>query len=410
MCKKDVLVVKKNHDYSKFQFIYFIFVSAIGFFFPYFNVYLEQELGFSGSDIGLVIAVSLLASVIMSPLWGAISDKTGKYKLMLKALLFAYAIAAFLLFQVSTVFFVILFATLMEVVGIGIAPMLDVLAVDYCERTGKDFGKLRIAASMGWVFGSYMAGVLVTTFLFDLSFVIFIPLIGLVLAAVVLTMFLPDVAQAGDKESESLAPEKPSPKMLFKNKAFIFLMLYNFLTISVIDAVISFSGNHLVLTLGAGASAIGLMNVFAVAPEFILFFFATKMMNRIGFKRFYIIAIIMLIIRFTIYALTSNVLVFLLAGMLAPIMMIGAVIGNFIYIKKHVQSNLTGTAFMINAGILTLGRAFYSLLFGVVYEWFGSFMLFKVSIAFFIVALLILLPTKHFEVFDRPLHVTDMEI
>ena len=402
--------MKKNHDYSKFQFIYFIFVSAIGFFFPYFNVYLEQELGFTGSDIGLVIAISLLTSVIVSPLWGAISDKTGKYKVLLKVLLFGYATAALLLFQVSSIFFVILFATIMEAIGIGISPMLDVLAVDYCERTGKDFGKLRIAASMGWVFGSYMAGILITNFMFDLSFVVFIPLIGLVAISGLLAFVLPNVTPSDNKEETTQVIEKSSPKMLLANKAFVFLMIYNFLTISVIDAVVSFSGNHLVLTLGSEASAIGLMNVFAVAPEFILFFFATKMMNRIGFKKFYIIAVIMLIIRFAIYAFTSNVLIFLLAGMLAPVMMIGAVIGNFIYIKKHVQTNLTGTAFMLNAGILTLGRAFYSLLFGVVYEWFGSFTLFKVSIGFFVVALIILIPTKHFEVFDRPVHITDLEI
>jgi len=400
--------MKKNHDYFKFQVIYFIFVSASGFFFPYFNVYLEQELGFTGSDIGLVIAISLLTSVVISPLWGAISDKTGKYKLMLRALLFIYSVAAWLLFSVNTLFWVILFTTIMEAVGIGLSPMLDVLAVDYCERTGKDFGKLRIAASMGWVFGTYATGFLVTTFLFDLSLAMFVPLIGLMIIAGLLTFLLPNAASKDNNLEDSLATEKPSAKMLLKNKAFIFLMIYNFLTVSIIDAVAAFSGNHLVVTLGAEASAIGWMNVFAVVPEFILFFFATKMMNKIGFKRFYIIALLTLIARFAIYAFTGNVLVFLIASTLAPVMMIGAIIGNFMYIKKHVQRNLTGTAFMINAGILTLGRAFYSLLFGVIYEWFGSFTLFKVSIGFFIIALLILLPTKHFEIFDgKPLHITD---
>ena len=402
--------MKKNHDYFKFQLVYFIFISASGFFFPYFNVYLEQELGLTGSEIGLVIAISLLTSVVISPLWGVISDKTGKYKLMLRVLLFTYSIATWLLFRANTLFLVILFTSIMEAVGIGLNPMLDVLAVDYCERTGKDFGKLRIAASMGWVFGSYMTGFLVTTFLFDLSFVMFIPLIGLMLVSGILTFLLPNAQPNDSKEKAPLATENPTAKRLLKNKAFIFLMIYNFLTVSIIDAVATFSGNHLVLTLGAEASSIGWMTVFAVVPEFVLFFFATKIMNKIGFKRFYIIALVTLIIRFAIYAFTNNVLVFLFASVLSPVMMIGAIIGNFMYIKKHVQNNLTGTAFMINAGILTLGRAFYSLLFGVIYEWFGSFTLFKVSIVFFIVALLILLPTKHFEIFDsKPLHIAGME-
>ena len=404
--------MKKTNDYFKFQVIYFVFVAASGFFFPYFNVYLEQELGFSGSDIGLLIAISLSTSVIISPFWGAISDRTGKYKSMLKCLLVTYSLAAWLLFRVDTLFWVILFATLMEAIGIGLSPMLDLLAVDYCERSGKDFGKLRIAASMGWVFGSYATGFLVATFMFDLSFAMFVPLIGLMLLAVVLANFIPNVEPKNVRNEgadDAEATEKPTIKTLLQNKAFIFLMIYNFLTVSIIDSVAAFAGNHLVLTLGAEASAIGWMNVFAVVPEFILFFFATRIMMKIGFKRFYLIALGTLILRFALYAFTNNVLVFLLASTLAPFMMIGAIIGNFMYIKRHVQANLTGRAFMINAAILTLGRATYSLLFGVVYEWFGSFMLFKVSIAVFVVALLILLPTRHFDVFDgQPLHVTGL--
>jgi len=227
--------------------------------------------------------------------------------------------------------------------------------------------------------------------------------------AFVLAFFIPDTKPKDDAGiAKDEATDKPSIRLLFKNKAFIFLMVFNFLTLSLIDSVVAFAGNHLVITLGAEASVIGWMNVVAVTPEFIFFIFATKIMNKVGFKRFYIFAVITLILRFVVYALTSNVLFFLLAGALGPIMMGAGIIGNFLYIKRHVANNLTGTAFMINAAILTLGRAIFSMVFGVIYEWFGSFMLFKFSIVFFIIALLILLPTRHFDVIGGPLHVTDV--
>jgi predicted MFS family arabinose efflux permease len=143
------------------------------------------------------------------------------------------------------------------------------------------------------------------------------------------------------------------------------------------------------------------MNVIAVLPEVIFFLFATKLMMKVGFKKFYIFAVVTLILRFMVYSVTENVFLFLAVGAVGPIMMASAVIGNFLYIKKHVANNLTGTAFMINAAILTLGRAVFSLMFGVIYDRFGSFMLFKFSIVFFVIALLILLPTRHFDVFDK---------
>jgi len=394
--------MKKNRNYIKFWMMYFLFVSGFGFFFPYFNVYLEQSLGFSGSEIGLVISISLLASVAISPLWGALSDKAGKYKLMLKVLLFSYAAAAWLLFQVHTLFWVILFTTLMEVVGIGMAPMIDVLAVDYCERSGKDFGKLRIAASIGWVSGSYVAGFLVTDLLFDLGIAMFWPLIGLMMLTFILALIIPDVEKKDDKDDDTNSEaEKPALTALFQNKAFVFLMVFNFLTMSLIDSVVAFSGNHLVTTLGAAASAIGWMQVIVALPEVVFFLFATKLMMKMGFKKFYILAVVTLMIRFAVYATTESVFLFLAIGAVGPIMTAVAIIGNFLYIKKHVSSNLTGTAFMINAAVLTLGRAVFSLMFGVIYDWFGSFMLFKFSMIFFVIALLILLPTRHFDVFDE---------
>ena len=393
--------MNKKWHYVNFQMIYFIFVSGFGFFFPYFNVYLEQNLGFSGSEIGIIISISLLSSVAISPLWGMISDRTGKYKLLLKALLFVYAFVAWLLFQTTTLFFMIVFATIMEVVGIGMGPMLDVLAVDYCERTGKDFGKLRIAGSLGWIFGSYGAGFLMTYLLFDIRIVIFWPLIVFMILAGMLAMFLPEAKKQTETSDKNGTETKLSARTLLKNKAFIFLMVFNFLTLALIDAVIAFAGNHLVLTLEAAPSVIGWMNVIAVLPEVIFFLFATRLMMRIGIKRFYIFSVLTLILRFAVYATTEHVGLFLAIGAVGPMMMAVGGIGNFLFIKKHVKKGLIGTAFVINVAILTLGRAIFSLIFGVIYQWYGSFMLFKFSIVCVIVALIILLLTKHFDVFDE---------
>lgn len=403
--------MKKNGYYVKFQAIYFVFVSGFGFFFPYFNVYLEQHLGFSGSEMGLVISISLLASVAISPLWGAMSDKSKKYKLILKMLLFFYGTAAWLLFQAEALIWVILFTTMMEAVGIGIAPMLDVLAVDYCQRSGKDFGKLRIAASIGWVFGSYGAGFLVTYLLFDIGIAMFGPLIGFMVVAFVLALFIPDLEQKEVVEDEGahFEKEKPSVKALMQNKAFVFLMVFNFLTFSLVDSIIAFAGNHLVMTLDAKPAAIGWMHVVSVLPEVIFFLFATRLMKKIGFKKFYTLGVVTLIVRFLVYAMTESVFLFLMAGAVGPFMMASAVIGNFLYLKKHVQDHLMGTAFMINAAILTLGRAVFSLIFGVIYDWFGSFMLFKFSIVFFMIALLLLLPTRHFDILDEKLDFKDKD-
>ena len=67
----------------KFQMFYFVVLAALGCFIPYINVYLENNIGLGGSEIGLITMISLILGVCVAPLWGILGDKTKKYNLFL---------------------------------------------------------------------------------------------------------------------------------------------------------------------------------------------------------------------------------------------------------------------------------------------------------------------------------------
>ncbi len=57
--------------------VWFFCLGGLGIFFPYFSLYLHENAGLSGSEVGLIIAILPLMGIAAQPLWGQLADRTG---------------------------------------------------------------------------------------------------------------------------------------------------------------------------------------------------------------------------------------------------------------------------------------------------------------------------------------------
>ena len=53
--------------------LHFLYFAALSYFIPYINLYFE-DVGLSGSEIGLVRSLLSLVGIVAAPLWGMLSD------------------------------------------------------------------------------------------------------------------------------------------------------------------------------------------------------------------------------------------------------------------------------------------------------------------------------------------------
>ena len=83
---------------TAFWFVYF---GSLGIFFPYFSLYLRENAGLSGTQVGLVLAISPLVGMIAQPVWGQIADRTGARARTLAFLTVGTAIGYLLLGRAS---------------------------------------------------------------------------------------------------------------------------------------------------------------------------------------------------------------------------------------------------------------------------------------------------------------------
>jgi PPP family 3-phenylpropionic acid transporter len=56
---------------------WFLMMAPMGLMLPYFALYLREDAGLSGSQVGAVFAVMPLVAMLSQPLWGVVADRTG---------------------------------------------------------------------------------------------------------------------------------------------------------------------------------------------------------------------------------------------------------------------------------------------------------------------------------------------
>ncbi len=56
---------------------WFVVLGGLGTFFPFYSLYLNENAGLTGPQVGIVMAVVPLVGMIVQPLWGQVADRTG---------------------------------------------------------------------------------------------------------------------------------------------------------------------------------------------------------------------------------------------------------------------------------------------------------------------------------------------
>lgn len=168
------------------SFTLVVVMLGFGMVIPIFPFYIE-ELGASGSELGLLVATSALLEFIFAPIWGSVSDRTGRKPILmlgmvgytLSSLLLGLSTQLWMLFAsraLSGILSSATLATAMAYIGDSTSE----------EDRGGGMGMLGAAMGLGVILGPGLGGWLGTD---SLSLPFFIAA-GLSLVALVLILFL----------------------------------------------------------------------------------------------------------------------------------------------------------------------------------------------------------------------------
>jgi MFS transporter, PPP family, 3-phenylpropionic acid transporter len=137
-----------------FNFFYF---SMFALFISFLPIY-SAKVGMSGTNIGFILGLGSLISIIAQPLWGMVSDKSRTIKKVLLLLLTASILVGTLLYQANQIWSLVIFVALMNVFYLPTDPLVESLNFQTSQREKVGYGSVRMYGALGYACVSLTAG------------------------------------------------------------------------------------------------------------------------------------------------------------------------------------------------------------------------------------------------------------
>jgi MFS transporter, PPP family, 3-phenylpropionic acid transporter len=128
-----------------------VYFGSLGIFYPYFSLYLRENAGLTGTQVGIVLAVSPFVGMIAQPFWGHLADRTGRRSRMLALLTLGTALGYFALGLVRGFWPIVLATGALALVGTAIFPIMTSVSLAILRKAGSHaFGRVRVWGTIGY--------------------------------------------------------------------------------------------------------------------------------------------------------------------------------------------------------------------------------------------------------------------
>ena len=364
---------------SKFYMKYLILFIGLGAYNTFLPVYLENTLGFSSSQVGIIVSIPSILGIIFVPIWGLLSDLMNKQKLILWINVLVSLLCAVIYTITKSFLAVFIVAIFLEMFRNSILPLTDTITTAYCEKTNKNYGNIRVIGSLFFAVASFLCGQLIKATNNDLMF--FYVFIVSMIGCLIITPTLPTLESNTKPEKVNLKQDLP---LLFKNKAYLLILLCGICVNSLTEAMASYQGIHLI-NLGAGSDLVGLLTVFMVLPELFFMVKTKSLLEKYGMVKMISFASIALILRWVVYLFTSNPLIFMIATSMHGVAISIIIICSFDFIGKVVDKKLYTTSMTVYSFTIGISYSLMKLLYGGLIDMFGikSIFIFSIGVSLF---------------------------
>ncbi len=149
-----------NRDLALIRAYFFLTIGAGGFLFPFITLFYNQQ-GLSGTEIGLLGTVGWGIGLIAAPLWGRWADNAARPRRLLQISLIGTALFIMLLSQQKVFLWMAFFIALDAIISAGSEPLSMTQALAIVQHQKSGFGSVRLWGSLGWALSAPLCGWLI---------------------------------------------------------------------------------------------------------------------------------------------------------------------------------------------------------------------------------------------------------
>lgn len=345
-----------------FYSFYFLVFFSFGALFPLLTVYLKDDVGLSGSQIGMIMSISPVVMILIQPMWGVFSDYTQKPRQILIGTLFFTALAGFGFSFVGGYAGLLVIAFLLAFSQSALVPISDSITLNYVQKTKGNYGSIRLWGAVGFAIAVLVSGKL--SEYFSLTVIFYVFAIGL-LIAMVMVFFLP-------KESQSMSVNiRDGIGTLMKMPKFVLFLVTTFLIFGPVFAN-NFYFGLFITDIGGTVTGVGIAFLLAAGSEAPFMRIAGKWISRFGLHSIMISAALVSALRWVFYFFEPPLYI-----VYATTIAQGFSVGLFIpaamqYVRDIAPINVRATAVSLYTAVGNgLGSWFCTFLGGYIAEYFS---------------------------------------
>jgi PPP family 3-phenylpropionic acid transporter len=143
--------------YLSISALYFFSYYGFGALYPLITQY-YKSINLTGTQIGMISAITPVVSIVTQPLWGMICDRYQIRKPVLILTLVVSALVSLLFPAVSTYALVFLLYTIVSIFQSAVVPVSDSLALGYAKQHDMPFGDIRLWGAVGFALAAFFTG------------------------------------------------------------------------------------------------------------------------------------------------------------------------------------------------------------------------------------------------------------
>jgi PPP family 3-phenylpropionic acid transporter len=134
---------------SLFWFCYF---AGLGIFFPYYGLYLHENAGLTGTQVGIVLAMIPLAGSVSQVTWGQIADRTGARTRVLAAVAVGSAAGYAALGAADGFWMLVVVTAMLSLFAMAVVPVATSVSLAALRDAGPHaFGFVRVWGTVGFL-------------------------------------------------------------------------------------------------------------------------------------------------------------------------------------------------------------------------------------------------------------------
>ncbi|MFD6209609.1 MFS transporter [Peribacillus sp. NPDC060253] len=333
---------QKHANIISLKVFYLFSFFSVGSLTPLLSVYLTNEAGLSGIEIGTIMSVGPIVMIVFQPFWGIVCDWSGKPAKILALTSFLAGLfgLGYLLFE--PYFLLVSVAIALAIFQSAIIPISDSITLQYTTRIKSNYGKIRLFGSLGYGIAVFVMGKLSES-LIGPSAIFYAFFFGLLIAALLALRLPEEPAREKVKLFSGI-------KELITMKRFLIFLAITFLLFGPNLANNVYYGLF-VEARGGTYTGIGIAFLLAVLSEIPFMRMAGSWIHKMGLMPITLLAGAASLVRWGLYFTEPS-----LTTVYVTSIMQGFSLGLFIpaavqYIREVVPAHITVTAITLYSAI-----------------------------------------------------------